>query len=84
MRDAFATGKRSLRCLDLTCFFLAERVVAIGDAGQGSGDRINIMKGRSSNCDFFRNVTMTSTRWFSGLTMARALFMIEVRGGAVW
>jgi len=27
---------------------------------------------------------MTSTRWFSRLTMARSLFMIEVRGGAVW
>jgi hypothetical protein len=51
-----------------------------------------MMKGRSLNCDFFRNVTMTSTGWCSGapvvrcsgLTMARALFMIEVRGGAVW
>jgi hypothetical protein len=34
MRDAFATGKRSLRCLDLACFFLADRLVVGGD-GQG-------------------------------------------------
>jgi hypothetical protein len=34
MRDALATGKRSLRCLDLTRFFLAERVVAIGAAAR--------------------------------------------------
>ncbi len=40
MRDAFAAGKRSLRCLDLACFFLADRLVVIGGAGQGWGERI--------------------------------------------
>ena len=45
-------------------------------AGEKAGTPPQEVRGISANC--------TATKSFCGLTVAKALFMIEVRGGAVW